>query len=80
MSRHEDEMRQANPQFKGVDVGLFNEVNDLRQLCDRRATEINHLAYQMKDFAVHLAAQGKNADPNSSISLPPPASPRSTPS
>ena len=64
MSRHEDEMRQANPQFKGVDVGLFNEVNDLRQLCDRRATEINHLAYQMKDFAVHLAAQGKNADPN----------------
>ena len=64
MSRHEDEMRQANPQFKGVDAGLFNEVNDLRQLCDRRATEINHLAYQMKDFAVHLAAQGKNADPN----------------
>jgi hypothetical protein len=58
MSRHEDEMRQANPQFKGVDEGLFNEVNDLRQLCDRRATEINHLAYQMKDFAVHLAAQG----------------------
>ena len=58
MSRHEDEMRQANPQFKGVDAGLFNEVNDLRQLCDRRATEINHLAYQMKDFAVHLAAQG----------------------
>ena len=64
MSRHEDEMRQANPQFKGVDAGLYNEVNDLRQLCDRRATEINHLAYQMKDFAVHLAAQGKNADPN----------------
>ena len=64
MSRHEDEVRQANPQFKGVDAELFNEVNDLRQLCDRRATEINHLAYQMKDFAVHLAAQGKNADPN----------------
>ena len=64
MSRHEDEVRQENPQFKGVDAELFNEVNDLRQLCDRRATEINHLAYQMKDFAVHLAAQGKNADPN----------------
>ena len=64
MSRHEDEMRQQNPRFKGVDAELFNEVNDLRQLCDRRATEINHLAYQMKDFAVHLAAQGKNADPN----------------
>ena len=47
-----------------VDAELFNEVNDLRQLCDRRATEINHLAYQMKDFAVHLAANGKNADPN----------------
>ncbi len=64
MSRHEEEMLQANPQFKGVDAELFNEVNDLRQLCDRRATEINHLAYQMKDFAVHLAANGKNADPN----------------
>ena len=64
MSRHEDGMRQANPRFKGVDVELYNEVNELRQLCDRRATEINHLAYQMKDFAVHLAAQGKNADPN----------------
>ena len=47
-----------------MDAELYNEVNDLRQLCDRRATEINHLAYQMKDFAVHLAAQGKNADPN----------------
>ena len=64
MSRHEDEMRQANPQFRGVDVGLFNEVNDLRQLCDRRAMEIDQLACQMKNFAVHLAAQGKNADPN----------------
>ena len=41
-----------------MDAELFNEVNDLRQLCDRRATEINHLAYQMKDFAVHLAATG----------------------
>ncbi len=41
-------------------MGLFNEVNDLRQLCDRRAMEINHLAYQMKDFAVHLAAAKVN--------------------
>ena len=64
MSRHDAAMREANPQFKGVDAGLFNEVNDLRQLCDRRAAEIHRLAYQMKDFAVHLAANGKNADPN----------------
>ena len=64
MSCHEERVRQANPQFNGVDEGLLNEVNDLRQLCDRRATEINHLAYQMRDFAVHLAANGKNADPN----------------
>lgn len=64
MSRHDAEMRAANPQFKGVDAELFDEVNDFRMLCDRRATEINHLAYQMKDFAVHLAANGQNADPN----------------
>ncbi|MBP5787897.1 MAG: hypothetical protein J6Y19_08805, partial [Kiritimatiellae bacterium] len=64
MSRHDAALREANPQFKGVDAELFNEVNDLRQLCDRRATEINHLAYQMKDFAVHLAANGQNTDPN----------------
>ena len=64
MSRHEDEMRQANPQFKGVDAGLFNEVNDLRQLCDRRATEIKTLAGQMRDFAMHLVANGEDADPN----------------
>ncbi len=64
MSRHEDQMRAANPQFRGVDAALLNEVDDMRQLCDRRATEINHLAYQMKDFAVHLAANGENADPN----------------
>ena len=64
MSRHDAAIRKTNPQFKGVDTKLFNEVNDLRQLCDRRATEINHLVYQMKDFAVHLAANGENADPN----------------
>ena len=64
ISRHENEMRTANPQFKGVDAALRNEVDEMRLLCDRRATEINHLAYQMKDFAVHLAANGQNADPN----------------
>jgi beta-glucosidase-like glycosyl hydrolase len=39
-------------------------VNDLRQLCDRRATEINTLAYQMQGFAMHLVANGEDADPN----------------
>ena len=64
ISRHDAEMRQANPQFKGVDAALRNEVDEMRLLCDRRATEINHLAYQMKDCAVHLTANGQNADPN----------------
>ena len=64
ISRHDAEMRAANPQYRGVDAALRNEVNDMRQLCDRRATEINHLAYQMKYFALHLAANGQNADPN----------------
>ena len=64
ISRHDAEMREANPQYKGVDAALRNAVDDFRLLCDRRATEINHLAYQMKDFAVHLADNGQNADPN----------------
>ena len=64
ISRHDAEMREANPQYKGVDAALRDEVDDFRLLCDRRATEINHLAYQMKDFAVHLADNGQNADPN----------------
>ena len=64
MARHEEEMRAANPQFKGVDADLFNEVNDFRQLCDRRATEISELAHQMKEFALRQAADGQNADPN----------------
>jgi hypothetical protein len=33
-------------------------------ICDRRAMEIDHLAWQMKDFAVYLAANGENSDPN----------------
>ena len=64
IDRHYAEMRQANPQFKGVDAALRNEVDEMRLLCDRRATEINHLAYQMKDFAAYLAANGQNAGPN----------------
>ena len=64
MSRHDAAMRQANSKFKGVDEVLLNEVNDLRQLCDRRATEINTLAYQMQGFAMHLVANGEDADPN----------------
>ena len=44
--------------------GARNEADEMRLLCDRRATEITTLAYQMKDFAVHLAANGQNADPN----------------
>ena len=43
---------------------LRNQVDDFRQLCDRRATEINRLAIQMREFAMHLAAHGRNEDPN----------------
>ena len=58
ISRHDAEMREENPQYKGVDAACRNAVDDFRLLCDRRATEINHLAFQMKDFAVHLAENG----------------------
>ena len=64
LERHDDEMRAANPDYWGVDRELHDEVVELRALCDRRATEIDALAFQMHDFAVHQAAQGRNADPN----------------
>jgi hypothetical protein len=64
LERHDDEMRAANPDYWGVDRELHNEVVELRQLCDRRATEIDALAFQMHDFAVYQAARGNNADPN----------------
>lgn len=44
--------------------GARGAADEMRLLCDRRATEIITLAYQMKDFSVHLAANGQNADPN----------------
>jgi len=44
--------------------GARKGADEMRLLCDRRATEIITLACQMKDFAVHLAAKGQNADPN----------------
>ena len=64
MERNDAKMREANPGYRGVDAKLHNEVVELRSLCDRRATEIDALAFQMHDFAVHQAAQGENADPN----------------
>lgn len=64
LERHDDEMRAANPDYWGVDRELHNEVVELRQLCDRRATEIDALAFQMHDLAVYQAAQGNNADRN----------------
>jgi len=69
ISRNDGKMRQANPQYKGVDVELFNKVNDFRQLCDRRAAEIYSLPHLMKDFALHLATKGENSDPNIAVIL-----------
>ena len=54
----------GDSQTKGVSRELRNEVDEMRLLCDRRATEIIGLAYKMNDFAVHLAANGQNKDPN----------------
>ena len=47
-----------------LDSGFRDQANEMRLLCDRRATEIIGLAYKMNDFAVHLAANGQNKDPN----------------
>ena len=63
MSRHEAEMKGANPGFKGVDPKLLDAVFDMQLLCDRRGTEINHLARQMRDFALYQTAEGNIPDP-----------------
>ena len=64
IARHADQMLARNRKFRGVDEALQNEVAEMRLLCDRRATEISRLAYQMKAFALNQAAPGENADPN----------------
>lgn len=63
MSRHEAEMKEANPGFKGVDPKLLDAVFDMQLLCDRRRTEINHLARQMREFALYQTAEGNIPDP-----------------
>lgn len=45
-------------------AALRSQVDEFRQLCGRHATEINRLAIQMRKFAVHLAAHGRNEDPS----------------
>ena len=62
--RHDREMRDANPDYRGVDEDIRNEIVEMRQLCDRRSTEIRNLSYQMRDFALQLADQGLEPDPN----------------
>ena len=63
MSRHEAEMKGANPGFKGVDPKLLDAVFDMQLLCDRRGTEINHLARQMREFALYQVKEGNIPDP-----------------
>ena len=64
LDRHKDEVRANVPEFNGVRADVRDKVEEMRAICDRRATEIVNLAYQMKDFATHLAAHRQNADPN----------------
>ena len=65
-SLHDDSALLPNAQ-PSPDEGLSAlrmEADEMRLLCDRRATEIIGLAYKMNDFAVNLAANGQNTDPN----------------
>ncbi len=62
--RHDQEMRDANSNYRGVDADIRDEIVEMRQLCDRRSTEIRNLSYQMRDFALQLASQGLEPDPN----------------
>ena len=62
--RNEDQVRSANAKYKGISEELINGVNEFTMICDRRMMEIDQLAWQMKNFAVYLAANGENSDPN----------------
>ena len=62
--RNEEQVRSANAKYKGISEDLINGVNEFTMICDRRMMEIDQLAWQMKNFAVYLAANGENADPN----------------
>ena len=62
--RHDAEVREANPQYRGVDAAVYEKVKDFRLRCDRRATEISELTFQMKEFAMNLPANARDADPN----------------
>ena len=58
--RNEDQVRSANAKYKGISEDLINGVNEFTMICDRRMMEIDQLAWQMKNFAVYLAANGEN--------------------
>ena len=62
--RNEDQVRSANAKYKGISEDLINGVNEFTMICDRRMMEIDQLAWQMKNFAVYLAANGETSDPN----------------
>ena len=62
--RNEEQVRSANSKYQGISEDLINGVNEFTMICDRRTMEINQLAWQMKNFAVYLAANGENSDPN----------------
>ena len=62
--RNEDRVKSANSNYKGISEDLINGVNEFTMICDRRTMEIDQLAWQMKNFAVYLAANGENSDPN----------------
>ena len=62
--RNEEQVRSANAKYKGISEDLINGVNEFTMICDRRTMEIDQLAWQMKNFAVYLAANGENSDPN----------------
>lgn len=64
VARNEDQVRSANSKYQGISEELINGVNEFTMICDRRTMEIDQLAWQMKNFAVYLAANGENADPN----------------
>lgn len=48
----------------GPAADLADSFMEQRQICDRRATEIQSLAFQMYKFSLQATANGKHTDPN----------------
>ena len=52
-----------------VPDAVSDALMEMRQKCDRRTTEIQSLAFQMREFTMHAETEGQSVDPNVAVIL-----------